>query len=136
MKYYLAIWLLLWFRFFKKLYQTGLKPYEPYGCRVYTVSHLHHLGKYTGGIIFTAFPVPDNAKQERRDGELREDIVLYMHPGLILGYVKPEDFQSKTAQKYSPPHPVTKRRFRYHSANILFTLNELRPVKELYADKS
>ncbi len=121
--------------FFKKLYEANLKPYEPYGCRVYTVSHLRHLKKYTGGVIFTAFPAPDDAKQERHDGELREEMVSYMHPGLILGYVKPEDFTAKTAQKYSPPHPVTGRRLRYNSANIIFTLNELRPVKELCTDE-
>ncbi len=118
-------------RFFKRLYAGELKPYEPYGCRVYTKQHLHHLTKYTGGIIFTAFPVPDNAREGRREGELREEIVMYMHPGLILGYVKPEDFTGKVAQTHSPPHPETGRRYQYNSANIIFPLTELRPVTEL-----
>ncbi len=117
--------------FFKKVYAGALLPYEPYGCRVYTVSHLKHLKKYTGGIIFTAFPIPDDAKEDRREGELREEIISYMHPGLILGYVKPADFTGKTAQEWSPPHPVTGRSFRYNSANIVFPLKELRSVKEL-----
>ncbi len=122
--------------FFKRLYTAGLKPYEPYGCRVYTASHLHHLKKYTGGAIFTAFPIPDDAKEDRRAGELREEIVTFMHPGLILGYVKPEDFAGKTAQKYSPPHPETGYRRRYNSVNIVFTLEELRPVNELCRDEN
>jgi len=122
--------------FFKRLYTGALKPYEPYGCRVFTAKHLHHLKKYTGGVIFTAFPVADDAKEDRREGDLREEIVSYMHPGLILGYVKPADFADKTAQAFSPPHPVTGRSFRYNSANIVFPIKELQPVKELSAGKN
>ena len=43
-------------KFYRKLYYGEIQSYEPYGYRIWTAKHQHHLKKYTGGIIFVAIP--------------------------------------------------------------------------------
>ena len=39
-----------------------IKPWTPYGCRVWTAKHKHHFPKYTGGLIFCAVQIPADTK--------------------------------------------------------------------------
>ena len=39
-----------------------IKPWDPYGCRVWTAKHKHHFPKYTGGLIFCAVQIPADTK--------------------------------------------------------------------------
>lgn len=119
------------FKAFQKLYSGTIQPYEPYGCRVYTVKHLHHLNKYNGGIIFVAFPIADEARQERENEGFRSTVMVGCTPGLILGLVQPNVFEDKKPQQYSPPHPKTGRRLRYYSDNYVFQVMELTSVTAL-----
>jgi len=116
---------------FKKLYNGTIRPYEPYGCRVYTAKHLHHLKKYNGGIIFVAFPIADEAKLEKENDGFRSTMMTGCTPGLILGFVHPEQFKGKKPQRYSPPHPKTGKQLHYYSNNYVFGLDELITMKTI-----
>lgn len=120
---------------FKSLYSGKIKAYEPYGCRVYTAKHLHHLKKYNGGIIFVAFPISDEAKLERENEGFRDTMMAGCTPGLILGFVRPEQFKGKKPQQYSPSHPKTGKRLHYYSDNYVFELDELISIKGLVAHR-
>ena len=39
-----------------------IKPWDPYGCRVWTAKHKHYLPKYTDGLIFCAVQIPADTK--------------------------------------------------------------------------
>lgn len=116
---------------FKKLYSGKIQPYEPYGCRVYTAKHRHHLDKYNGGIIFIAFPISDEAKSERENNGFRSTMMAGCTPGLLLGFVRPKAFEDKKPQQFSPPQPKTGKRLRYYSDNYIFEQNELISIKML-----
>lgn len=115
---------------FKILYEGAIQPHEPYGCRVYTATHAHHLVKYTGGVIFVAFPIPDNSRENRNDDRLREDIITFCNPAIITGYVKQEAFKDRKPQQFSPPHPKTRRRLKYNSSNFVFHHSELSSIQD------
>ncbi|HGY54447.1 MAG TPA: hypothetical protein ENK44_01970 [Caldithrix abyssi] len=113
-----------------KLYEGRIKPYEPYGCRVWTAKHLAHLPKYDGGVIFTALPIMQT-EQQKQDELLRKDILEGMDHLIILGYALPEEIRAKKPQRYSPPHPVSGKRYPYYSPNMVFHHSELHPVHSL-----
>jgi hypothetical protein len=119
------------FRFFKRLYTGMIEAFSPYGCRVWTARHHRHLDKYDGGIIFAAVPVPDDSKNNRAEGVLREEIVATAVHLLIPGYVTPGMVEKHKPTWYSPPHPITGKQFKYHSPNFIFHHSELKPVREI-----
>lgn len=118
-------------RFYHKIYTGTIREYEPYGCRVFTSRHLHHLKKYTGGLIFAVFPIPDDAKEDKLEGELRHRIIQFIGHGLIVGYAATEQIYDKTPTWYSPANPSTGRMRRYNSENYIFHHLELYPISKL-----
>lgn len=105
-------------RYYNKLINGRLKAYDPYGCRVFTSKHLHHLPKYTGGLIFCVFRIPDNAKKTKIKGTIREDL-LENKEVIIEGYVKKNKVIENDPSWYSPPTPNGKRH-KYNSLNYRF----------------
>lgn len=120
-------------KFYKLLYCGQIKPYQPYGCRVWTARHEHHLQKYTGGIIFVAVPIPTRAKETRVSQRLRQAIIEFARQLIIVGYATPDQIRQKTATWNSPPHPVSGRQLRYNSPNYIFHHPELTSVKKLFS---
>ena len=59
---------------YKKIFDGLIKPYEPYACRVWTTKHAHYLPKYTGGLIFCVIEIPNNAKETKYEGVIRDVI--------------------------------------------------------------
>ena len=116
---------------YKKLYDGSILAYETYGCRVYTARHSHHLQKYSGGIIFVAFPIPDDTKEDKNENRLREQIVEFCNPGLILGYAPLSAFEKKIPQHFAPADPESGKRHRYNSENFVFHHSELQPLSLL-----
>ena len=123
--------------FYQKLYNGEIKPYESYGMIDYTSKHLHHLHKYTGGIIFTTFEVPDNASSTKINGKIRE-IILSNNTLLILGYLKQNEIkynnngEKRTPTWRGPTNPNTGFQTKYRSPNFIFNpYTELRNIKEL-----
>lgn len=118
-------------QYYRRLYDGSIKDYEPYGCRVWTAAHLKHLHKYNGGVIFTAAPVPGNAKTDREQGVLRPRIIDFIEEILIVGFVSPQSFESKQPAWYAPEDPRTHKRRKYNSLNYIFHHSELKSVKDL-----
>jgi len=118
-------------KFYSRLYSGKIEAHKPYGCRVWTASHLHHLHKYNGGVIFAATPVPDNSKESKKENELRRSIIDYAGHLLVVGFVRSEEIKKKKPSLYSPPHPHTGRRRKYNSKNFIFHHTEIRSIKEL-----
>ena len=118
-------------RFYQKIYTGSIREYEPYGCRVFTAKHLHHLEKYTGGLIFAVFPIPDDVKKDKVEGEIRQRILQFIGHGLLVGYIPTAHIQRKTPTWYSPVNPATGKRRKYNSENFIFHHSELYPVADL-----
>jgi hypothetical protein len=118
-------------RFYHKIYTGNIREYEPYGCRVFTAKHLHHLEKYTGGLIFAVFPIPDDAKKDKIEGKLRQRIIQFIGHGLLVGYIPTDEIQSKSPTWYSPADPSSGKRRKYNSKNFIFHHSELYPVTAL-----
>lgn len=105
--------------FYRRLYTGELEPYETYGCRVFTAKHLHHLRKYTGGLIFTAVEIPNDSRNNQIEGEIR-DVILRNNRVLIIGYVE-QDFVTLNPPSWdSPKDPRTGSCHRYNSPNYVF----------------
>ncbi len=121
-------------KYYQRIIHGDISEYEPYGCRVWTATHLHHLPKYTGGIIFNVVPIPDNARFSKEAHLLRPPLFEYIDRLLVVGFVKPADILSRKPTLFSPPHPVTGRRFKYNSLNFLFRPAELRDIELLFRE--
>lgn len=118
-------------KFYRKLYYGEIQPHEPYGCRVWTAKHQHHLKKYTGGIIFVAIPIPNNAKNDKQKKILRDRILNHAKQATIVGYIEQSTFQKMKPSWYSPKDPVSGKQRKYNSANYIFHHAELKTVVEL-----
>ena len=108
-----------------------IQKHEAYGCRVWTARHLHHLPKYTGGLIFTAMSIPDDSKIDREEGVIRERIEEYIDHVIIMGYLPQKNVYNKTPSWYSPPDPNTGKSRKYNSENFIFHHSELNPIRDL-----
>ncbi|HID39946.1 MAG TPA: hypothetical protein EYP36_10600 [Calditrichaeota bacterium] len=117
-------------KYYNKLYTGSIKAYEPYGCRVWTAKHLKHLTKYNGGVIFTAMPIADT-EEEKQEDALRASVTEQINHLILIGYTTPDQVQARRPGRYSPPHPHSGKRFRYHSPNFIFHHSELLSVKNL-----
>ena len=93
--------------YYQKLYDGSIKNHESYGCRVFTAKHIHHLKKYTGGLIFCAFKIPNDARKNKIE------------------------VTKKKPTWYSPRDPHTGRYSKYNSLNYIFHHSELISVKKL-----
>ena len=118
-------------KFYRKLYYGEILSHEPYGCRVWTARHEHHLKKYTGGIIFVTIPIPNGAKDDRQNNVLRDRIVNHAKQAIIVGYVDQNVFEKMKSDWYSPKYPDTGKRRRYNSPNYIFHHLEINPIKGL-----
>lgn len=122
--------------FYNKIYSGEILPHESYGMIDYTSKHLHHLPKYTGGIIFATFEIPDNAKLTKKNGEIR-DIITDNNYLLILGYLKQNEITKnsdgsvKKPTWRGPKNPKTGYQTRYRSPNYIYHHTELRSIKHL-----
>lgn len=105
--------------YYSKLYDGSISNYEKYGCRVFTAKHLHHLKKYTGGLIFTAIEIPDNAKLTKVEGTIR-DAILNVKSVIIIGYAKQSDVTSHEPTWYAPKDPKSPSLIKYNSLNYIF----------------
>ncbi|MDD4147363.1 MAG: hypothetical protein PHO85_02455 [Candidatus Cloacimonetes bacterium] len=105
--------------YYVKLYDGTIKNYEKYGCRVFTVKHLHHLKKYTGGLIFTAISIPDNAKLTKIEGKVR-DAIYNVKSIIIIGYTKQSDVTSNHPTWFAPKDPKSSSPTKYNSLNYIF----------------
>jgi len=105
-----------------------IQPYEPYGCRVWTTRHWHHLEMYTGGLIFCALEIP--AKLGGKRPRLVRLKLLTQRDILILGFVSQAAVRKKKPTWYTPPSPEGKRR-KYNSENLVFHHSELVSMEEL-----
>lgn len=115
--------------FFNRVAQGSSKNYEPYAGRVFTARHLRHVQKYSGGIIFCIYRIPDEEDQEAdfiRESLLKNGIVI------ITGYVPRKKITAGEPTWYSPPDPQGHRR-KYNSKNFLFFNRDLQPVSQLIA---
>ena len=118
-------------KYYRKLYYGEIQSHEPYGCRVWTSKHQHHLNKYTGGIIFVAVPIPNNAKDERLKNILRERIVDHAKQVIIVGYVEQKYFEKMKPSWYSPKNPISGKRRKYNSSNYIFHHSEINSIISL-----
>lgn len=118
-------------KYYRKLYYGEILPHEPYGCRVWTARHEHHLKKYTGGIIFVSIPIPNNAKNQKHKNVLREQIIEHAQQAIIAGYVENCTFEKLKPSWYSPKDPNTGKRRKYNSPNYIFHHSEINPIKRL-----
>ena len=118
-------------KFYRKLFYGEIQPHEPYGCRVWTASHKHHLHKYTGGVIFVSLPIPNNAKTDKQKNIIRDRIVHHCRQILLIGYVDQGAFKDMKPDWYSPKHPETGKRRKYNSLNYIFHHSAIKPIKDL-----
>jgi len=112
---------------YQKIYDGSIKNYEPYACRVFTAKHLHHLGKYTGGLIFCVFEIPNNAKETKVEGQIRP-VIFNNDKVLIIGYVKQADVTKREPTEYTPKNPFTGNQMKYNSLNYIFHHTDLKSV--------
>jgi hypothetical protein len=114
--------------YYHLLRRGEIQPYEPYGCRVWTTRHWHHLKTYTGGLIFCALEIP--AKLGRKLPQSVRPKLLAQRDILILGFVPQAIVKQKKPTWYTPPAPEGKRR-KYNSENLVFHHSELVSIEEL-----
>ena len=115
---------------YEKIFTGQIKKYEKYGCRVFTQKHLHHLVKYTGGLIFCVFRIPNNAKDTREDSGIRKEY-LSNNSILIIGYVERDKILEFKPSLYGPKNPETNKSVRYNSVNFQFHHTDLYPISNL-----
>lgn len=118
-------------KFYRKLYYGDILAHEPYGCRVWTAKHKHHLNKYTGGIIFAAIPIPNDAKDDKKSKILRQRIIDHARQAIIIGYVDKNVFDTMKPGWYSPKDPITGKRRKYNSPNFIFHHSEITSIEML-----
>ncbi len=115
---------------YTRLRNGTIRIYEPYGCRVFTARHLHHLRKYTGGLIFTAIKIPDNARHSRVEGKIR-DFLKIQNNVIIIGYVEQNEVTENAPTWYAPQRPDSRRVIKYNSLNYIFHHNvDIRQITE------
>ena len=112
---------------FNNIYTGIIKPYEPYACRVWTIKHEHYLPKYTGGLIFNVIEIPNNSKESKVEGEIR-DIIFNNDKVLIIGYVKQSDVKKNPPTWFTPKNPITGNQMKYNSENYIFHHSDLTSV--------
>lgn len=112
---------------FQKLQSGEIKDFDPYGCRVFTERHFHHLKKYSGGIIFCSLPIKDG--KPAKEGKIRESLLLTRNI-MITGCISPEKIKSKEPTWYTPKNPKGGRR-KYNSKNYIFHHTELTPAHQI-----
>lgn len=115
---------------FRKLAAGSIKNYEPYGCRVFTAKHAHHLEKYSGGIIFCSLPISDD--EDTQKGKIRESLLLQREI-LIPGYTSVQKVRKKTPTWFTPKDPKGNKR-KYNSENFIFHHSELKSIHTLGLD--
>lgn len=118
-------------KYYRKLFYGEIQSHEPYGCRVWTARHEHHLHKYTGGIIFVSFPIPNGAKKDKQKNIIRDRIAEHARQALIVGYVDQNIFAKMKPDWFSPADPVTGKRRKYNSLNYIFHHSNIYPIAEL-----
>lgn len=118
-------------KYYRKLYYGEILSHEPYGCRVWTAKHEHHLSKYSGGIIFVAVPIPNDARNDRQPKILRKRIINHVQQAIIIGYVNKDKFDNMKPSWYSPRDPVTGKRRKYNSPNYIFHHSKIESIKKL-----
>ena len=116
--------------YYTKLYTGEIKDYEKYGCRVFTAKHLHHLIKYTGGLIFCAFDIPDDAKKTKKQGKVR-NIIKNNDSILIIGWIAQNKVYDKKPTWFTPENPATGHKSKYNSLNYIFHYSKLRSIKDI-----
>ena len=116
----------------QKLRSGLIEPWEPYGMSDFTSKHIHHLYKYTGGLIFNSFEIPNDAKLTKVDGKIRESI-KNNRKVLILGFVTQDDVTSKKPTWEGPKNPnyPNRKGVKYKSPNYIFHFTELKDVKSI-----
>ena len=106
-----------------------IKPWDPYGCRVWTAEHKRHLPKYTGGLIFCAVQIPADTKKLIKSLGIRTTLIANQTV-LIIGFVNQSSIKEKKLTWYTPKSPSGKRR-KYNSENFIFHYSEVTSIKEL-----
>ena len=106
-----------------------IKPWNPYGCRVWTAKHMHHLPKYTGGLIFCAVQIPADTKILIKSFGIRT-ILIANQTVLIVGFANQSAIKGKKPTWHTPESPSGKRR-KYNSENFIFHHSEITSIKEL-----
>jgi hypothetical protein len=101
-----------------------------YGCRVFTAKHYHHLPKYTGGLIFCAFKIPNDFKLNKPKSGIRDEY-LTNKSVLIIGHLGRDVIFTKKPSINTPPDPDGKSRGRYYSLNFMFHHSELSSVRNI-----
>ncbi len=120
-------------QFYKRIYTGEIRKYEPYGCRVFTSTHAHHLKKYTGGLIFTILPLPDDAR-ENKGNTIRDRIVKYIDHGIVVGFTSRRRIFQQVPTWYSPIPPGKTRGRKYNSKNYIFHHSSLHSIKTLFQE--
>jgi hypothetical protein len=115
---------------YNKIFDGLIKPYEPYACRVWTTKHAHYLPKYTGGLIFCVIEIPNNAKETKYEGVIR-DVIFNNDKVLIIGFVPQADVKKNPPTWYTPQNPFSGNRMKYNSENYIFHHSDLRGLKEI-----
>jgi len=113
--------------FFSAVAQGTARHYEPYACRVYTASHIQHLPKYTGGVIFCIYRIPD---EEDRETEFIRESLLENRVVILTGFIPQNKVTTRKPTWYSQRDPEGNRR-KYNSKNYVFFRSDLRPVNQL-----
>jgi len=121
---------------YNNLLSGRIKNYDRYGCRVFSAKHLHHLLKYSGGLIFCAFAIPDNSKATKvnykpdyNKQNLRDEIVKNNFV-LIIGTKAQNEIISQYPTWYTPVDPKGKSS-QYNSPNYIFHHTDLTSIKEI-----
>jgi hypothetical protein len=117
-------------KYYNRLLSGELKDYEMYGCRVFTAKHYHHLPKYTGGLIFCAFKIPNDFKLNKPKSGIRDEY-LTNKSVLIIGHLGRDVIFTKKPSINTPPDPDGKSRGRYYSLNFMFHHSELSSVRNI-----
>jgi hypothetical protein len=117
-------------KWFQKLASGKIKQYDPYGCRVFTAKHAHHLKKYSGGIIFCSIPILAN--EESRENKIRESLLLNREI-IVPGFTTSKNVKEKESTWFTPEDPRGKKR-KYNSKNYIFHHSELQSLKTLISN--
>jgi len=111
---------------YRRLYNGSIKDFDTYGCRVFSARHLHHLKKYSGGLIFCAFKIPDGARETKPEfapdeskRNMRKDVFLN-NKVLFIGLIEQERVADKPPTWYTPKNPETGKQSQYNSPNFIF----------------
>lgn len=122
---------------YNKLYTGIIKDYETYGCRVFSAKHLHHLVKYTGGVIFAAFSIPEHSRENKPDIKPDQDklnirtTILENNEVLIVGYVEQNKIADRPPTWFTPMNPYTGKQSQYYSPNYIFHHDHLQSIRQL-----